>query len=212
MWHSYEYQNPLTFSDGDIFCCVQSEREHVHPAYRTYGVSSLLQASARARIHGDEASAADNAVWCWSCCGPATRTHSKHVPLGSGQMVRVRTQQLALTLTFYPHAGTERKPPEIQIDTFWVQEHTRSHKEGDGPPSAAPIFSMSELQQRSLSRHASSLLSAQISARQRQDLAPITIARPHKIFTKIAMVGLSLMFLQPVIGSTKLPYVWVLCP
>ena len=40
-----------------------------HPAHCKYGVCPLLQASARARMHGDEATSDGIVAWCWCCCG-----------------------------------------------------------------------------------------------------------------------------------------------
>ena len=38
----------------------------------------LLQASARARIYEDEATADGIVGWCWCCCGPTTRTRTQN--------------------------------------------------------------------------------------------------------------------------------------
>ena len=62
-----------------IFFCVRSEGKPVLHSYSycKCGVRSLLQVTERARIHRDKATAAGYVVWCWDCCGVATRPHSK---------------------------------------------------------------------------------------------------------------------------------------
>ena len=67
----------------------ESVRE-TRPSHCKHGVCPLLQARAKARIDGDEATAAVIVVWCRRCRVQATRMHSKLSPVASGRM-RVRT-------------------------------------------------------------------------------------------------------------------------
>ena len=62
------------------------------PAYCTYRVCPLLQASARARMHGDEATADGIVVWCWCCCGLGQHARTHNPPLGRGVYVEGRSR------------------------------------------------------------------------------------------------------------------------
>ena len=62
-----------------LMCEIWRKRR---PAYCKYRVCPLLQASARARMHGDEATADGIVIWSWCCCGLwlHARTHNVCAP------------------------------------------------------------------------------------------------------------------------------------
>ena len=57
------------------YLCAKFEGKDVLPTAK-YRLCPLLQASARARMHGDEATADGIVVWCWCCCGLCGYTHA----------------------------------------------------------------------------------------------------------------------------------------
>ena len=65
------------------------------PAYRKHGVFPLLQASARARMRGHEATADYIVVGCWCCCGLWLQVRTHNPPLGR-RGVYVKRQQVLI--------------------------------------------------------------------------------------------------------------------
>ena len=54
----------------------------IRPAYCKFRVCPLPQASARARMRGDEATADGIVVWCWCCCSLWLHARTRYPPLG----------------------------------------------------------------------------------------------------------------------------------
>ena len=72
------------FSRHGEFRFLYATWRATRPVYCKYGVCSLRQVTARARILGDDA-IAGIVVWCWCCCGLAARTRAQKLrlwPLG----------------------------------------------------------------------------------------------------------------------------------
>ena len=58
------------------YMCAKFEGNKRRPAYCKYRVCPLLQASARARMYGDEATADGIVGRCWCFCGLCGYTHA----------------------------------------------------------------------------------------------------------------------------------------
>ena len=161
-----------------LVCEVWRKRR---PAYCKYRVCPLLQASARARMHRDEATADGTVVWCWCCCGLWSHARTHNLPLGRWVYVEGHSKQ-----HHQPWLSTlsQRRQQTNATSQIIQRGYTAPPALRAGPPSAASIAPASELhnkRSRSVSR-APQLLAAHVTRLYGGVISslapPITVAYP----------------------------------